>query len=157
MPRSRLGNGVPQVFHDPPGALLHHYEHEQERFNMAVLVTQESDGTISLQPESFKKDGRLAQWLRNTIDAQLKYENARNGNGKGDDKVAKATLTRPDGTQSVLCKAEALKVLKQAEETWRDRALTPAIDPDLKVWLNQRADAVKDEIRRLNGEDVPER
>lgn len=124
---------------------------------MGVYISQNEKGELSIQPDSYKKDFKLTQWVTNTLNAQLKYEAARAEGRPGNMEKAVATLTRPDGTVRPVSKSQAVQELSKAAQVWEDRSRQIGIDPDLKIWLKDRARMAQDEILRLEGKPVPER
>jgi hypothetical protein len=123
---------------------------------MGIRLTQTApDRPIEIYPDG-KGDQHLAQYIARLIQQDIDYKEAREKDRGGKLEKAVATLSRPDGSTSVLSVTEAVQALQKAADVWQDRAMAPGLDRDLKSWLLAKAGQAKNEIRRLNGEDVPE-
>lgn len=122
---------------------------------MGVHLEYADDGEIVVTPDSYKKDGSLTTYISNLIRADIKYQEARGrGGDSGGDRLEKAaTLTRPDGTVSVLSKSAAVAALQESMETWESRAREYGLDPNLKQYLLSKSREARDEIDRLEGRE----
>jgi hypothetical protein len=134
--------------------------------HMGVYLRYDNEGQIVIQPESYKKDGQLVQYIDGLIRADIKLKEAKNRN-KGDSKVEKdGKLTLPDGqvytvgsvAKTAAEKAAVIKELEEAADQWEQRAFdgTYTLSKEVRDYLNDKAKAARQEATVLKGEAVPE-